>query len=68
MVEVVFEASSEANFTRPYTSCGFLPLLEDKIAFEGEENFTVSILPPSIGTELGENSTATVIILDNDGK
>ena len=70
VTEVVFQPVSEAVFTSPYTSCGTFEILEDKIAFEGEEGFTVRLLPPreGAGYVVGENSTADVVILDNDSK
>lgn len=66
---VRFEAVGETNFSSPHTSCAFFAILDDKIAFEGEEGFVVGIQAPS-GAEyqIGTNSTANVTILDNDGK
>ena len=63
---VVFDAISEARFTSPYSSCQQFTILEDKIAFEGNESFIVTLQPSSLA-EVGMNSTANVTILDNDG-
>lgn len=49
--------------------CTSFEILEDKIAFEGEERVRVAIvLPPINATRLGDNSTALVVISDNDGE
>lgn len=64
---VVFEPLSEANFSGPYTSCGSFPVIDDKIAFEGDETFVVRILDPLAAVQLGSNTTANVTIVDNDG-
>ena len=63
---VQFAAISEADFSRPYISCSNFSILDDKIAFEGDETFTVMIKPLA-SAELGGNSTANITILDNDG-
>lgn len=69
METVTFAPVSEADFSSPYVSCGVFTILEDKIAFEGEEGFVVRLLPPlEAEFEIGQNGTADVIILDNDGK
>ena len=71
-VELVeFEATTEANFSSPYISCTSFSIQEDRIAFEGEESFLLQILPPQAAGqdyEIGQNSTANVTILDNDGE
>lgn len=64
---VTFDRISEANFTIPYISCATFAILEDKIAFEGNETFAVRIQTSSL-VELGMNSMANVTILDNDSK
>lgn len=49
--------------------CTMFEILEDKIAFEGEETVLVTIVLPLINaTRLGDNSTALVVISDNDGE
>ena len=71
VVPVTFAPVSEANFSSPYESCGAFTILEDTIAFEGEERFAVRLLPPldaEYSYEIEQNATADVIILDNDGK
>lgn len=64
MVQVLFLPTSEANSSN--VSCGYVSIVEDKLGFEGEELFTVSILPHATAM-VGGNNTADVIILDNDG-
>ena len=50
-------------------ACTTFEMLEDKIAFEGGERIRVVIvLPPGNATQLGDNSTAWVVINDNDGE
>ncbi len=52
-------------------TCVPLPVLEDKLAFEGEEFYTVTLLSLVEGAgmvTLGNNTTATVYIQDNDSK
>ncbi len=66
MKAVQFDAISEADFATPYVSCANFSILEDKIAFEGNETFSV-VIQPLTRAEIGENSTANVTILDNDG-
>lgn len=53
------------------TTCFLVPILEDRLAFEGEEMFMVQILPPVEGIgviEFGPNTTIAVYILDNDSE
>ncbi len=53
------------------TTCVSFSILEDKLAFEGQETFSVQLLPPIQGIgeiQLGAITTATVYILDNDSK
>ncbi len=53
------------------TTCVSFSILEDKLAFEGQETFSVQLLPPIQGVgeiQLGANTTATMYILDNDSK
>jgi len=50
-------------------ACTTFDILEDKIAFEGGERISVVIvLPSGNATQLGDNSTAWVVIYDNDGE
>ena len=66
---VTFLPVSEADFTSPYESCGSFLILNDKLAFEGEEGFVVNLLsPPEDEYRIGQNGTANVTILDDDGK
>ena len=63
MVPVIFLPTDEANSSN--VSCGQLSIVEDKLAFEGDELFTVSIVPLATAV-VGQNRTADVIIFDND--
>ena len=48
------------------TACVEFTVLDDTIALEGDETFTVTFTTPS-GTIPGSPSTATVTIKDDDG-
>lgn len=57
------------NETVSQVSCGSFVIVDDKIAFEGEEGFVVNLLSPPVAEyRIGQNATANVTILDNDGK
>lgn len=60
---VTFEASTNSSSV----SCAYFEILEDRLAFEGTENFTVTLEETDVAM-IGENSTALVSIRDNDGK
>ena len=64
---VTFGAVDESNFSFPYISCGYFIVLDDKIAFEGNEQFLVELQPLSSAL-IGEMSVANVTIQDNDSK
>ena len=65
--EIVFEAVNETEFSFPSVSCGYFGILEDKVAFEGDEWFLLELISSSMEVE-GINSTVNVTIHDNDGK
>ena len=69
---VTFPSVSEADFDNVSIACTEFVILEDKLAFEEVENFSVSLLPLEISeeflAEFGENTSATVEIRDNDCK
>ena len=70
VLPVTFEAVSEDIFSPPYVSCGVVAILEDKLAFEGDEVFVVNLLPGLLNATamIGQNGTANVTIQDNDRK
>jgi sugar lactone lactonase YvrE len=60
-------ASGSVNFAAGETQKTiFVGVNEDSFA-EGDETFTVNLSNPSAGATLGQPSTATVTIVDNDG-
>ena len=52
------------------TACTTIAVVDDQVALEGAERFTVELtLPPGQpGPQLGSNRQTTVTITDNDGK
>ena len=51
------------------TACVPFPILEDKVAFEGQEFFLLRLHSPVLAeVQLGVNRTSTVYIVDNDGE
>ena len=53
------------------TACTAIAVVDDRVALEGEEQFTVELtLPPGepAGLLLGTNSQTTITITDNDGR
>ena len=72
VLNVTFPAVPETNFTNYTVSCVDIPILEDTVAFEGVENFSVILLPPDVDEGLlvtrGENVSLSVTIRDNDSK
>ena len=61
-----------ADFDNISIACTEFVILEDKLAFEEVESFNISLLPLETSEEflaqLGENTSATVEISDNDCK
>ena len=51
------------------TACVPFPILEDKLAFEGQEFFLLRLHTPVLTeVQLGVNRTSAVYIIDNDGE
>ena len=68
-VKVVTFPPSESSFS---IACTTVEVLEDKLAFEGSESFTVAIesieAVDVTSVTVGSNFTSEVIIQDNDGE
>ena len=59
--------SSSPSATPPLVSCTTAFILDDEIAFEGNETFQVELVGTSHGNaQIGNTSVANVTILDND--
>ena len=69
---ITFPSVSEDEFDNISIACTEFVILEDKLAFEEVESFNVSLLPLELSEDVlaqfGENTTATVEIIDNDCK
>ena len=66
--DVLYNATMTSS-TPPIVGCSSVSILDDEIAFEGNETFLVQVFATSHeNAQIGNSSAAYVIVLDNDRK